>query len=448
MKVYNAKPKPRALFIGFDEEDLRASGILDLFPTYKIIDEAYELESLRQTEYEVVITFDEHDLTEIDPGLYTVSIGGENLGKQARNQHYAEYSVKYNGSVATEFVVNEYLEELLKRLVEQTLLPIYQNEDSHHTLEARTLQHVGSYGKNFMPSKLWTPLISDADDKVLCGYASRSEDTDIELWYLHSDINLKDLKRWLEVLLERWAIQNPTAFPTINNWKNEQDWQSAEEVSISSKIEQYKLDFAKQAKEFNEKLANLESDMQEASSLAEKELRTLLTSQGDTLKQVVKTTLEDFELEVTDVDQEKEKDASISDKLEDLRAYLNRGDKDQWTCLIEVRGYKKGAKVNDLLRLSRFTKRYMQETGGIAPGAVWYIVNHDIPLKPSIRKTALKESPSEVKEFGKDKGLVIDTVELFKLRRAVEDGITTKAQARQLLTTSVGTFKYRPTTKV
>jgi hypothetical protein len=84
----------------------------------------------------------------------------------------------------------------------------------------------------------------------------------------------------------------------------------------------------------------------------------------------------------------------------------------------------------------------MQETGGVPPDAVWYIANHDLADNPDNRKPALKENPSEVKEFGKDQGLVIDTLELFKLKRAVDDGKLTKDEARTLLTSKTETFKF------
>jgi hypothetical protein len=130
---------------------------------------------------------------------------------------------------------------------------------------------------------------------------------------------------------------------------------------------------------------------------------------------------------VVDVDEEISKEG---DRREDLR--IIDPDDAEWTALAEVRGYTKGAQLNDLLRLARFVSRYIRDESR-EPDAVWYVVNHFLGMNPSLRPAPLESNVAEVETFGEGGGLVIDTRDLFRLRMRVRRGETTPAEARALL---------------
>lgn len=443
--AYNEEPRPRVLFIGFEDDDLQGAGLLSLFPTTRII-EMDELNELHQGEYDIAITYDEHDLTGLDSHLYVVAVGGSELGLQERKERTGVFSVNSNASVAKELRLDQAAEEdeRLKTLIEQTLLPLYSQETWHHTLESaiRTYQ-VGGY--NQQAAQLWFPTLLDRDDRILTGFAKRSEtqSPSPELWYLPGGTDNDALKRWLEYLIDRWSAASPTIFPYTISWKQLPEWQSVEENKADNDITTLKKEQTEAIKAYEQRLADLEQSKQSATTTAESSLRVLLTSQGDTLKNAVQATLASFGFTMVDVDKEIEAtDNNKADKLEDLQAKTTHQTPPiNWISLIEVKGYTKGAKINDLLKLSRFTKRYMQESGGVPPNAVWYIVNHDLRTDPKSRDIALKANLTEVKEFAKDQGLVIDSVELFKLKKLVDAGTITPEDARKQLMEATGYFK-------
>lgn len=77
------------------------------------------------------------------------------------------------------------------------------------------------------------------------------------------------------------------------------------------------------------------------------------------------------------------------------------------------------------------------------PDAAWYVVNQFRSQDPASRPRALASNDPEIAEFSESEppGLVIDTVELFKLWQAVGDKRVSQEEARTLLTTSTGRFE-------
>lgn len=66
-------------------------------------------------------------------------------------------------------------------------------------------------------------------------------------------------------------------------------------------------------------------------------------------------------------------DEKTGAKLEDLR--VDDPSSPDWHCLAEVKGYTKGAKVNDVSQITgRPVAAYTKETGDY-PSTVWHIVN-------------------------------------------------------------------------
>jgi hypothetical protein len=443
--TYNTEPRPRALFIGFEDDDLQGAGILSLFPTTRMID-IEELSELHQGEYDIAVTYDENNLSGLDAHLHVVALGGSDLGRQERSEDVGVFGLDHNASVAKELELGPTIEqdEQLKALVEQTLLPIYAQQSHHHILKCGIRRYYAG-GYDEQPGHLWFPTLMDRDGKVLAGFAKRSETRKPmpELWFLPNGIDNETLKRWLEYLIDRWSPTNPAIFPYRVSWKQQPEWQSAEENKADDNIATLKDEHAKVVQAYEQRLAELKQLREEATVATDSSLRVLLTSQGETLKNAVQATFASFGFTMVDVDKKIDDTADDkADKLEDLQAKtMHQTPSVDWTSLIEVKGYTKGAKINDFLKLNRFTKRYMQESGGIAPNAIWYVVNHDLRADPSSRGIALKANPTEVKEFGKDQGVVIDTVELFKLKKLVDVGAVTAESARKQLMGATGYFR-------
>lgn len=432
------RPKPRALLIGFDDEMAKELNASDLLPTIHYIDDTSELGHLSQAEYEVIICYEQGDLRGLEYESYVVALGGDNLGWADLGSRVGALHASFE-SVDTVFKVPEELDQSLRDLIESGLIPLFQSEKEHKTLGSISRESRRSNYGNV--AYLWHTLVADNHERPLAGHTVRSQ-ADHELWYIHSGISMKQLHSWLSYLIKRWASKDHEAFPYSVDWRSQPEWQTAGELLIAGKINDNETSFAAAQAKYNTNKTTLDKELTEAKEAANNGYRKLLHTQGDDLKEAVSNVLGEIGFTVVDVDEVREATAPGSEKLEDLRISLAvKGG--NWTALSEVRGYSKGgAKTADLIRITgRFSKRYIAETG-TEPDALWYIVNHDFDkVAPPDRKLALTEQPKDIKTFSEDGGLVIDTVELFRLYSRIEKGEVTPEQARNTLMSSVGTFR-------
>lgn len=112
-----------------------------------------------------------------------------------------------------------------------------------------------------------------------------------------------------------------------------------------------------------------------------------------------------------------------------------------WTAIGEVKGNTGGGSTTDLLKLSRFTKAFQQETGRF-PEAQCYIVNQFRERDPSSRKDLLWGQDDDVKAFAENDGMMLDTRVLFSLARDHAEGLIDSTAARALLSQARGRFEY------
>jgi hypothetical protein len=128
-----------------------------------------------------------------------------------------------------------------------------------------------------------------------------------------------------------------------------------------------------------------------------------------------------------------------NDRREDLQ--LTAPEAPDWLALVEVRGYRRGAQVNDLMRLERFRTRYVRENA-TEPKAIWYVVNQFFENDPSTRPPILQGNNAELATLGDGGGVAIDTADLFLLWMAVKEGRLTAEEARSRLVETQGRFTF------
>jgi hypothetical protein len=235
--------------------------------------------------------------------------------------------------------------------------------------------------------------------------------------------------------VESWRELSPDRFPAPPDWRVVSEWQSAQELAAIEHLATLRLEREATVARLSQQEDQAETERKLASEVADASLRRLLTDQGPTLVNEVLETL----IELGFAPQDMDSVHPAGDRREDLR--ITTPDDPTWEAIAEVRGYQAGAKVNDFLRLSRFAVRYAAEKQR-SPSAIWYIANIFIRQSPSERPPMLDSSNDEVEEFSNAGGLVVDTRDLFRLRRAVQDGHLDKVAARRLLTAKTGRFKY------
>ena len=108
---------------------------------------------------------------------------------------------------------------------------------------------------------------------------------------------------------------------------------------------------------------------------------------------------------------------------------------------MEVRGYRRGAQVRDLLRIQRFRTRYLKDNDKDAD-RLWYVVNQFCEGDPENRPTVLASNEAELEAFAEDNGLAIDTTHLFQLWMAVREDRLAAEEARSRLMQAQGRFTF------
>lgn len=235
-------------------------------------------------------------------------------------------------------------------------------------------------------------------------------DTNLGVAWLPSvDINQA---AWVELLVTQWAQCNKEAFPNFGDWTASPEWVVAEEEQILSQIqalEQKKQNFVV---EIDKEIGGLTTKLALAKTNANNGLRRLITAQGEELVDEVAKALKVIGFNVTDMD---ELVGEKGSKKEDLR--LRHIDKrgEEWTAIIEVRGYARSAGTTaDLARLGRFANLYEKETGK-PPDKRIYIVNGQLELLPSQRQEPLASATEDLEIFADSDGILIWSLDLFRV---------------------------------
>lgn len=126
-------------------------------------------------------------------------------------------------------------------------------------------------------------------------------------------------------------------------------------------------------------------------------------------------------------------DAVTGAKLEDLRITDPAYDA-HWTCLVEVKGYGKGAKTNDVAQIAGRPSVAFGVAEGRAPDAVWHVVNAWRDRPPTSRPEAIPNA-LDLAPLAAANGRLIDTRDPFRAWRDVTEGVTPAAQVRDSLRT-------------
>lgn len=129
-------------------------------------------------------------------------------------------------------------------------------------------------------------------------------------------------------------------------------------------------------------------------------------------------------------------------KLEDLR--VTDPDIEGWTCLVEIKGYTKGAKAGDVMQVAGNPQAHFAANHGRLPDKLWHVVNPERNTPPDQRSPAFPNPDLELAQFIALDGLVIDTRELLQAAYAVEHGSVPAEVVRKSLRESVQLWT-RPT---
>jgi hypothetical protein len=244
-----------------------------------------------------------------------------------------------------------------------------------------------------------------------------------------------NVARWLNALLPRWRQRTPHRFPLDLEWSADDEWSTTQERHAKEQVERVQNEKRAAVSEFDEQIEGLSAELRRVNLDAESGPRRMLTSQGTELVDATAQAIRDLGFDVIDAD--RDLDSERGQKLEDLQ--IREPNREEWIALVEVRGYKGGAKTSDFQRLARFAARYERETT-VSPSRRWLIVNHLINEPPASRPKAFESAPEDLELFAEDGGLVIDTRDLFQVVQIVEGGFLCRETAVEALCTQTGLF--------
>lgn len=426
MKRFGERPRPRLLVYGFPQT--LADAVASAYPTRKVVDYPGQVD---ETEYDVLVT----------PGsawtsdrLFTLSFGGStrpNFKVPDGNSPTIGFN-EHRTSVSKVFLLPPDLPDEISELVTTRLIPRLQARPNNPVLDWLVDVNTPLAIRRALPDvrQLVNPFVLTARDEILAASIELPGGL-AECWCLPS-MKVGDVQAWLSTAPTVWRQRSPLAFPIRLDWNENPQWATPEELAIRKELtvleNEKRLALAALAK----REAALQNNLRSASATAQAGIRKLITTKGDALVDAVAGCLSDLGFRVTDMDSVRPK----GDKVEDLRVGLP--DDDEWIALVEVKGYGKAAKSNDLLAFTKYVARY-----GRAPGSCWYIVNQFCGSDPSERPVALAGREEELATFADAaNGAVIDTAELFKLWAAVARRELSPADGRLALVEARGRYSF------
>ncbi len=220
---------------------------------------------------------------------------------------------------------------------------------------------------------------------------------------------------WVETIVTEWAKIDKESFPQFSDWTNSPEWLTSEEEKIMTIIDDLENKQKNAIHEFDKKIEYCVDELSKLKKSVNEGRRRLITAQAEELVEEVGNVFAEIGFEVELVDDSLEKNVP---KKEDIRI-RDYSEKEMWEAIVEVRGYSRsGGKNDDLLRLGRFEKLFHKEKGDF-PDKKIYIVNGQTELLPSQRQDPL--SREDVNVFGDDGGLVIWTLDLFRIMKKTPD---------------------------
>ncbi|WP_146075314.1 hypothetical protein [Streptomyces sp. Ru71] len=406
--------------------------LLKLCPTSRYIK---SLRQVRQAEWDILVTDQGCEesqqylgVTRVDPHLFVVHRTPSDVfifTAEQRPGWVSSISAR-SGVICQEIQRMRNLPERIATLVHEKLEPVIVQRSSHWIFE-----HQRASPPVSEPAPNITPFIATADQAPLAGRYARSHSS--EAWLLPPDT--PDLCAWVQAALGEWNGLAPERFPGVPDWSSRDAWLTQEELTLKAQIAEVERERAEQLDRLQKVEAELRSRLGVARESADRYERALLTAQSDELKQVVIRVLRELGFTVIDADDS----ASPDDHLEDL--HIKDPEHPTWIALGEVKGYTRGAKTEGMTQFLRFNMRYTARTGR-NPDACWYIVNQFAKRDPSTRQRALHGKDEDVNAFGAANGLLLDTVQLFRLLRMVRDGSLTEKAARELLRSASGRLDF------
>lgn len=426
MVVYGEADRPRIVAEGFREDHPFAQALEKHAGTIRYLEEE---EPIRWDSWDAVVAKGS-PFGDIEH-LPVLQVGGDPVGywrPGTSGNRWSKDALTLMSRAGDELEIPDEMPDDLRELIKRELLPLIQKGNSRPAYPVR----ISPSGFQEEFPQQFVSLIHDLDGYSLAAWYAPPHGAR-ECLYLPDRVT--DLTPWLLYAFKRWASQQPGVFPSQPEWTTNPQWMTAAELDAAGALAEAKADAERVVAEVQETVTNAEIALHELREQGDSSDRMLLTGNDDDLKDALYQTFDLFGFVVTDMDQELREGQA---KKEDLR--VADGD---WVALCEAKGYGKGAKATDINKLNGYAGLYAAEAHRM-PDAQWYAVNQWRDTDPSSRPEVLQGADEQVVVFASQGGLVIDTRDLFLLRKAFVAGDMDAQAVREWLKSSTGRLKLPP----
>lgn len=234
---------------------------------------------------------------------------------------------------------------------------------------------------------------------------------------------------WLVAFLDHLRPLQPGRFPASPDWQAKSSWATPAMRTSMRELDELKAERTAALQSLRAREATITASLGAATAAAATGPHRVLTSDGADLVVGVLELLSDLGFEAEDRDDHH--DEKTGAKLEDLLV------KDGcWTCLAEVKGYTKGAKVNEVPKITGRPSVAFAAEHGEPPDAVWHIVNTWRATDPATRPLAVPND-LDLAPLTDANGCLIDTRDLFRAWRDVQEGRATAEEVRDAMRSAV-----------
>lgn len=238
-----------------------------------------------------------------------------------------------------------------------------------------------------------------------------------------------DHAAWLSAFIDYLRALQPERFPAAPDWQRRWEWATPTMRASLRELDELSTKRAAVLERLAAEEASTRAALDRGAASATAGAQRVLTSDGDGLVAGVFGLLKDLGFTVENRDDHHDQKSGA--KLEDLLVT-----DDGWACLAEVKGYTKGAKVNEVPKIAGRPSVAFAAERGNPPDAVWHIVNTWRDTDPTTRPAAIP-SDLDLAPLAEADGCLIDTRDLFCAWRDVQEGRAAAEEVRSSLRNAV-----------
>lgn len=423
MTIYNQQPRPRVLFEGLPEQ--LAEELATLVPTSRIVAAA---EKVADLEFDLVVTQAESAAIR-NSHMHVLAFGASQLDSLPAPPGMPVGPVSPRRQIATlamEASIASDIDSDLRRLLERTVIANIPDGEKHGWRFSSRAE--GRY----------KPLVHIGMEKVPYAVIWNRSPGNNTAVTLALPPGTTDHRAWLAWFLRELAEVDSDTFPQDIDWRLTKTWATARTLNLHSNLNHLRQERSVILAEADQRIHVAENALERALAEDALESQRLLTADGIELETAVEAALNELGFTVANMDDHL--DAVTKAKLEDLR--VTDENDPGWLSLVEIKGYVKGAKTNDVSQiLGRPMRSYILETGQ-EPSSVWHVVNSERNTDPSARSDAIPND-LDLLALTDANGTLIETRQLFLALRDVQSGRTKASAVRSSLKAARSRWNYK-----